>query len=64
MFNNDLVDGSFGVTSPVFLDQITPSGRLVSTLRVPDASQHGGGLVTSFSSKSELALNLSTVTAT
>ena len=35
-------------------------GRLVSTLRVPDASQPGGGLVTSFSSKSELALNLST----
>ena len=60
VFSNDLVDGSFGVTSPVFLDQLTPAGRLVSTLRVPDASQRGGGLVTSFSSKSELALNLST----
>jgi hypothetical protein len=60
VFNNDLVDGSFGVTSPVFLNQLTPAGRLVSTLRVPDASQRGGGLVTSFSSKSELALNLST----
>ena len=36
VFNNDLVDASFGVTSPVFLDQLTPSGRLVSTLRVPD----------------------------
>jgi hypothetical protein len=60
VFNNDLVDASFGVTSPVFLDQLTPSGRLVSKLRVPDPSQPGGGLVTSFSSKSELALNLST----
>ena len=56
VFNNVLVDPSFGVTSPVFLDQMTPSGRLLSTLRVPSA----GGLVTSFSSKSELALNLST----
>ena len=60
VFNNDLADASFGVTSPVFLDQLTPSGHLVSTLRVPDAGQPGGGLVTSFSSKSELALNLST----
>jgi hypothetical protein len=60
VFNNDLVDGSFGVTSPVFLDQVTPAGHLVGALRVPDAAQPGGGLVTSFSSKSELALNLST----
>ena len=65
VFNNDLVDASFGVTSPVFLDQLTPSGRLVSALPVPDGSQPGNGrngdhLVTSFSSKSELALNLST----
>jgi hypothetical protein len=60
VFNNDLVDASFGVTSPVFLDQVTPSGHVVSTLRIPDAGQPGGGLVTSFSSKSELALNLST----
>ena len=60
VFNNALVDGSFGVTSPIFLDQITPSGRLVSTLRIPDAAQPGGGMASSFSSKSELALNLST----
>jgi hypothetical protein len=65
VWNNVLADPSFGVTSQVFLDQITPSGRLVSTLPVPDGSQRGarsgsGGLVTSFSSKSELALNLST----
>ena len=42
VFNNALVDGSFGVTSPIFLDQLTPAGRLVSTLRVPAAGQPGG----------------------
>jgi hypothetical protein len=60
VFNNVLAAPSFGVTSPVFLNQLTPSGRLVGTLRVPDGTGPGGGLVTSFSSKSELALNLST----
>ncbi|MCU1490914.1 MAG: hypothetical protein JWM85_2319, partial [Acidimicrobiaceae bacterium] len=75
VFNNDTVDGSFGVTAPIFLDQLSPFGRLVSTLEVPNSTQssgdsaeaHGGGaaatkdqMVTSFSSKSELALNLST----
>src|ERR1700722_7925443 len=60
VFNNVLADPSFGVTSPVFINQLTPSGRLVSTLRVPDGTAPGGGLVTSFSSKSELALNRST----
>jgi hypothetical protein len=65
VWNNDLVDPSFGVTSRVFLDQLTPSGQRVSTLPVPSGSRRGAGaarddLVTSFSSKSELALNLST----
>ena len=54
VFNNDLVDGSFGVTSPIVIDQITPDGRLVSKIKVPSDQ-----LVTSFSSKSEGALNLS-----
>lgn len=53
VFNNDTVDGSFGVTSPIFLDQITTAGALVGTLPVPVAL-----VVTSFPSKSELALNL------
>lgn len=54
VFNNDIVDGSFGITSPIFLDQITAGGALISSLPIP------GSLVsTSFSSKSELALNLS-----
>ena len=55
VFNNDVVDGSFGVTSPIFLDQLTTSGQLVSRIKVPTRD-----LVTSFSSKSELALNVST----
>ncbi len=64
VFNNDLADASFGVTSPIFLDQITPEGHLVNTLRVPDGAGPFGAaashVVTSFSSKSEVALNLST----
>jgi hypothetical protein len=54
VFNNDTVDGSFGVTSPLFLDQLTPDGKLVSRIKVPTDE-----LVTSFSSKSEGALNQS-----
>jgi hypothetical protein len=27
VWDNALADGSFGVTSPIFLDQLTPSGR-------------------------------------
>jgi hypothetical protein len=64
VFNNDAADGSFGVTSPIFLAQLTPDGHLVNVLRVPDGTGWGGAsanhVVTSFSSKSELALNLST----
>ncbi|MGD0198266.1 MAG: hypothetical protein ABSC56_10235 [Solirubrobacteraceae bacterium] len=56
VFNNDEADGSFGITSPIFLDQVDPnSGRLLNTITVPTSD-----VVTSFSSKSELALNLST----
>jgi hypothetical protein len=55
VFNNDTVDSSFGVTSPIDLDQITRTGTLVSSLQIPTSE-----MVTSFSSKSELALNLST----
>ncbi len=64
VFNNALADGSFGITSPIFLNEVTPDGRLVRTLRVPDGTRPGvpggAGAVTSFSSKSELALNQST----
>ena len=69
VFNNDLVDGSFGITSKIFLDQITPSGFGLGSLEVPNNAQfklpfdhddNRDQLVTSFSSKSEMALNFST----
>jgi hypothetical protein len=55
VFNNNKADGSFGVTSPIFLDNITTRGKLLGTLAIPSDQ-----IVTSFSSKSELALNRST----
>jgi hypothetical protein len=65
VWNNDTVDSSFGITSKIFLDQYTPGGHLVLSLEVPNSSQNGVNpqkdqLVTSFPSKSEVALNLST----
>jgi hypothetical protein len=65
VFNNDTVDASFGITSKIFLDQITPFGFLLDSLEVPNSSfrnvrTESDQLVTSFSSKSEMALNLST----
>jgi len=54
VFNNANSDGSFGITSPIFLDNLTTDGRLLGTLPVPTDQ-----IVTSFSSKSELALNRS-----
>ncbi|HEY5192942.1 MAG TPA: hypothetical protein VIJ39_03580 [Solirubrobacteraceae bacterium] len=65
VWNNVLTDENFGVTSKIFLDQLTPWGTPVSTLQVPNSTEPGVSsgsdqMVTSFSSKSELALNLST----
>jgi hypothetical protein len=54
VFNNGAADGHFGITSPVFLDNLTTDGRLVDTLAIPTDQ-----IVTSFSSKSELAVNRS-----
>jgi hypothetical protein len=63
VWNNDLYDASFGITSKILLDQMTPFGWVINTLEVPSAPLQRGSsadhLVTSFSSKSELALNLS-----
>ncbi len=56
VFNNVVnVDPSFGVTSPLVLKELTTGGRPVASIPVP--TQY---LTTSFSSKSEGALNLST----
>jgi hypothetical protein len=65
IFNNDTVDGTFSITSKIFLDELTPRGRRIGSLEVPNSSQRHVGpnsdqAVTSFSSKSELAINLST----
>jgi hypothetical protein len=64
VFDNALYDGSFGITSRIYLDQIDPFGEFIDTLQVPNSLEHGisaanDQLVTSFSSKSELALHLS-----
>ena len=64
IFNNAPVDGSFGITSRIYLDQITPWGDPINTLKIRSAVRDNDDdddhLVTSFSSKSELALHLST----
>lgn len=54
VFNNDGTDGSFGVVSPLFLQELTTSGQHIGTVNVPSNE-----LNTSFSSKSEGTLNLS-----
>ena len=54
VWNNANSDGSFGVSSPIFLDNLSSDGRLLGTLPIPTNQ-----IVTSFSSKSELALNRS-----
>jgi hypothetical protein len=56
VFNNASVDGNFGVTSPIYLGQITTAGQTVGTTDLTALT----GITTSFSSKSEMALNLST----
>jgi hypothetical protein len=65
VWNNDAVDGSFGITSKIVLDQLKRSGELVNSLEVPNSSDRRVSptrdqMVTSFSSKSEIGLNLST----
>ena len=56
VFGNTSVDGNFGVAAPIYLGQITPAGTMQSTTDLTALT----GISTSFSSKSELALNLST----
>lgn len=52
--NNTNSNNDFGVTSPIFLEDILPNGLPLEVLPIPSDQ-----IVTSFSSKSELALNLS-----
>ena len=55
VFKNETPDPSFGVTSSIFLDQLTTTGSFVRTTAIDNTQ-----LTTSFASKSELALNIST----
>jgi len=55
VFNNAVSDGNFGITSPIFLDDISTDGLYFGTLPIPTDQ-----IVTSFSSKSELAVHRST----
>jgi hypothetical protein len=55
VFNNDGPDGSFAVQTPVDLWDVGLGGQQLSTVQVPTNE-----MTTSFSSKSELAINLST----
>ena len=54
VFNNASVDGHFGITSPIFLDNLTTEGHRLGTLAIPTDQ-----IVTSFSSKSELSIHRS-----
>jgi hypothetical protein len=58
---NETPDPSFGIAAPIFLNEITTTGTLVGTMNVTSlvSSELGENLNTSFSSKSELAINLS-----
>ena len=54
VWNNAATDGSFGVSSPIVLWDLSTEGANLGSLDVPSNQ-----IVTSFSSKSELALNRS-----
>jgi hypothetical protein len=53
VWNNAAVDGSFGVTSAITIEDLSLSGATVGAKILPTSQ-----IVTSFSSKSELGLNL------
>ena len=55
VFNNDSVDGSFAVSTPLDLIDVDSSGNQLLQVKVPSDQ-----LTTSFSSKSEGAINFST----
>ena len=54
VFQNETPDASFGITSPIFIDQRTPAGTLVSNLPIDPTL-----ISSSFASKSELGMNIS-----
>jgi hypothetical protein len=60
VFNNETPDGSFGVTSPIFIDRRSITGGFIGTIPVTSilSDQNNADVVTSFPSKSELGLHL------
>ncbi|MDD4913928.1 MAG: hypothetical protein PHW13_02665 [Methylococcales bacterium] len=61
VWNNTTPDASFGITSPIIVSDVSTSGATQATYNLTAmAASQGVNLVTSFSSKSELAVNLST----
>ena len=61
VWNNDTADANFGITSGIYLQNVsTSTGAVQNTVNVTQLAANAGiNLVTSFSSKSELAINLS-----
>jgi hypothetical protein len=61
VFTNDATDANFGVTSPITITQYTPAGAPTSLqITLPAGTENqANGMVTSFSSKSEMSLSLS-----
>jgi len=61
VWNNVTADANFGITSGIYLQNVsTTSGSVENTVNVTSlAAAEGINLATSFSSKSELAINLS-----
>jgi hypothetical protein len=61
VWNNDITDANFGITSGILLQNVNAStGNVDNTVNVTQLAANAGvNLVTSFSSKSELAVNLS-----
>jgi hypothetical protein len=55
VFKNETPDPSFGVTSPIYIDRVSTSGAVLNSLAIDS-----NVITTSFASKSELALNVST----
>lgn len=60
VWSNESPDPSFGVTAPIYLDLMNTAGSVVNTIDLTAAveTQLGLDVATSFSSKSEIALNL------
>jgi hypothetical protein len=60
VWNNVIADANFGITSGIFLQNVnTSTGNVDNTVNVTQlAASAGVNLATSFSSKSELAINL------